>query len=127
MARMGFSRAAVNVIGRAGRDADMREVRDGLKVANFSIAVSDRDKNGEEDTTWFDVAVFGETAVKCAEQVRKGDMVHVEGGLKLDTFTTKDGTEATRIKVSADYVTFLTWRKGGDAKSSDVPNDLPWE
>ena len=69
-----------NIIGRVGRDPEWKDVGKGL--CKFSVAVGKRYKKGDEwveDTTWFDVAVWGEFGKRMMERLHKGMLVYVAG------------------------------------------------
>jgi single-strand DNA-binding protein len=77
----------VVLIGRVGKDPEIRSFNSGDRVANFSIATSEKWKDkatGEkkEKTEWHNIAVFNENLVKVVESyVKKGSMIYVEGQL----------------------------------------------
>lgn len=77
----------VQLIGRLGRDAEMRYVPSGQPVTNFSVATSRSWKNKQtdewdEETEWSNCTVWGQAAERAAEQLRKGYQVYIEGRLK---------------------------------------------
>ena len=80
---------SITIIGRLGRDPEMRYLPNGDPVTSFSVA-TDRgwtDKNGQKqkETTWFRVSVFGKQAENTNTYLSKGKMVLVEGRLSVDT------------------------------------------
>lgn len=80
-------------VGHLGRDPDVRNTQSGTKVANFSIAVKDREKvNGEwQDTTeWVKCVAFAQRAEYLEQYANKGDLVVVTGKMKTRSFE-KDG------------------------------------
>ena len=89
----------VILIGRLGNDPQISSLNSGGKVANLSIATSERwkDRNtGErrERTEWHRVVIFNEGLVKVAEQyLRKGSLVHIEGQLQTRKWTDQAGVE----------------------------------
>ena len=89
----------VTLIGRLGNDPQISSLNSGGKVANLSIATSERwkDRNtGErrERTEWHRVVIFNEGLVKVAEQyLRKGSLVHIEGQLQTRKWTDQAGVE----------------------------------
>lgn len=109
----------VLLVGRLGRDPEMRYTPNGSPVTNFSVA-TDRgytDANGEtvKETTWFRVSVFGKQAEACNNYLRKGRVVLVEGRLTVDPqtggpriWTKQDGTKAASFEVVANTVRFLS-------------------
>lgn len=89
----------VILIGRVGRDPEVRTFQNGDRVVSFSMAMSEswKDKStGErkERTEWANVQVFNDGIGKVAEQyVRKGSKVYVEGQLQTREYTDKDGIQ----------------------------------
>ena len=97
----------VILLGRLGRDPEVRYTPDGRAICNFSIATSEewKDKNtGEkkEKTEWHRIVVFGRMAEVCGEYLTKGQQIYVEGKLQTRQWE-KDGTThyATEIVMSA--------------------------
>lgn len=123
---------SVTVIGRLGRDPEMRYMPSGDPVTSFNIA-TDRvwnDKNGQKqkETTWFRVSVFGKQAETANQYLSKGKMVLVEGRLRADpktggptTYTRQDGTVAASFELVANTVKFLSPR---DETSGSVEGDV---
>lgn len=87
------------LIGNVGRDPEIRDMQNGKRVANLSIATSEtwKDKaTGEkrEKTEWHRVVAFSDGLVRVIEQyVHKGSKVYVEGALQTRKWTDKDGIE----------------------------------
>lgn len=89
----------VILIGRVGRDPEVRTFQNGDRVVSFSMAMSEswKDKSTgdrKERTEWANVQVFNDGIGKVAEQyVRKGSKVYVEGQLQTREYTDKDGNQ----------------------------------
>ena len=86
------------VVGRLGRDPNVRAMKNGDKVASFSIATAERwrDSNGErkEVTDWHNVVVFNQILVTLVEKyLRKGSRCYVEGKMKTRRYTGDDNVE----------------------------------
>ena len=115
----------VLLIGRLTRDPEKRSTPAGLVVVELGISVNRRFKsnNGEdrEEVCFVDVTVWGKTAEACADNLRKGSSVFIEGRLKLDQWE-KDGQKRSRMTVVADGVQFLDHRKGGASEGQDRPS-----
>ena len=101
--------ASVNkviLIGNLGRDPELRYTPGGQAVANFTLATNERfsSKDGEkqERTEWHRVEVFGKTAQIVRDYCSKGKPVYLEGSIKYDEWTDKDGNKRnmTKIRVS---------------------------
>jgi single-strand DNA-binding protein len=95
----------VTLIGRLGKDPDVRTMQSGDKVVSFGLATSEtwRDKaSGErkEKTEWHNVVIFNEHAAKVAEQyLKKGSCCYIEGALQTRKYTDKDGNERQTTEV----------------------------
>ncbi len=77
----------VIIVGNLGRDPEVRTMQSGDKVANFSVATSERwkDRNSgemQERTEWHRVVIFGRTAEIAEQFLRKGSKVYIEGQLQ---------------------------------------------
>ena len=126
MAR-GLNRATL--IGRVGRDPEIRFTQNGDPVANFSIATGESwtDKNGQkqERTEWHNITIFGKLAEVVKNYVNKGTKLLVEGKIVTEKYTGKDGTEkrSTKIQLSGYGSTLLLLdsknSNGGNASNSD--------
>jgi single-strand DNA-binding protein len=122
------------VEGRLGQDPEMRYTPTGQAVTQLSVATerSKKDDKGEwikdGDTEWFRVAVWGKLAESVAEQLRKGDIVHVHGYNQTRSWD-KDGSKQYRTEVQARSVTralsFGPKPAGQPAPSSDL-DELPF-
>ena len=99
------------IIGNVGQDVEMRFMPSGKPTSRFSVAVSKKwkDKDGEwkEETDWFNVSCFGDTAERANNNISKGDLVFAEGRVKLHKWV-KDNIEHTSLDLIADRVMNLT-------------------
>ena len=114
-------------IGNLGRDPELRYMGDGKAVCNFSFAITEKykDKSGDqkEVTEWINVATFGRLAEICGEYVRKGTKVYVEGKLKTEKYTDKNGIEKSATKITAEKVDILSNK--GEAVTSAIKEATP--
>src|ERR1700709_2172272 len=116
----------VMLIGRLGRDPELRNVPDGTLVANFSIA-TDRhwgDEVGEKhnDTEWHNIVAWGKLAEIVAEFMKKGRLVYVEG--RLQTHSWKKGdVKHHRTEVVAEQA----WLLGGKNETEETAHEMPTE
>jgi single-strand DNA-binding protein len=101
----------VQLIGRLGKDPESRFTPTGKKVANFSLAVSERWKSSEgenkENTEWVNIEAWGRLGEICQEYLHKGRLVFVEGRLKTDKFEDKGGETKYFTKVVAQSMQML--------------------
>ena len=95
----------VILLGRLGKDPEIRSMQSGKKVANFGIATSKRWKDREtqeqkESTTWHNIVVFNEGLVGIIEQyVKKGSQIYIEGELQTRKWQDKDGNDRLTTEV----------------------------
>ena len=95
---MSFSLNNFNIVGRVGRDPEVKYFESGKVVTKFTVAVNQRRKDAPPN--WFDVEVWEKTAEIAANYLKKGSLVGVEGTLTLDTWTDK----ATGVARSKPFV-----------------------
>jgi single-strand DNA-binding protein len=122
----------ITIVGRLGRDPEMKLLASGQQLASFSVAtdrsVGQAGGARQKETTWFRVSVFGKQAEVVNQYLSKGRMVVVEGRLGVDpatggprVFIAKDGTAKAAYEIIANDVRFLP--TGGDdaAGAADRP------
>ncbi len=114
----------VLLIGRLTRDPEIRTFSTGGKVASFGFAVNNRRKNNqtgqwEDEPCFLDVEAFnrGESGRQLADLVeqylRKGHQAFIEGHLRLDQWTSKEGEKRSKLKIVLDNLQFLEPRADG--------------
>jgi len=114
----------ITIIGRLGRDPEMRYMPDGTPVTSFSVATSRRwtDQSGQsqERTVWFRVTAWRRLAETCNQYLSKGRLVFIEGELNEPrVYQSRDGEYRASLDVTARLVQFLGGR--GDANSYSPP------
>lgn len=98
----------ITLIGRLGRDPELKYTQSGKAVANFSLAV-DRRQKGETD--WFHITTWDKLAERCGEHLHKGRQAAVRGRMQSRTYETQDGQKRTAWEVVAEDVQFLGARE----------------
>ncbi len=108
------------LIGRLTRDPELRYTPNGIAVANFDLAV-DRPSNqqGERETDFIRIVVWQKQAENCANYIKKGRLVAVEGRLQIRKYETQDGQKRQAAEVVASHVQFLD--KARDDAGSGSP------
>ena len=110
---------SVILVGRAGRDPEMRYFESGR--VTFSIAVNRPTK--EKETDWFDIEIWGRQAEIAGEYVRKGSLIGVEGRLDFNRWTDDGGNKNVKPIVHAQNLRLLGSKRdnsgGGDSFESD--------
>jgi len=101
----------VQLIGRLGRDPESKFTPTGKKVAQFSVAVSQRWKASnetKEHTEWVNIEAWERLGEVCQEYLKKGSLIYLEGRLKTDKYEDKEGETKYYTKVVAQDVQFLS-------------------
>ncbi|MDQ5957760.1 MAG: single-strand DNA-binding protein [Patescibacteria group bacterium] len=116
------------IIGNLTRDPEERQLPSGAAVTSFSVATNRvwKDKNGakQEDTQYHNVVVFGPQARNCAQYLRKGSSVLVEGRMQTRSWDAPDGSKKYRTEIIADRVQFGN-RPTGDSGYSQAGATAP--
>lgn len=107
----------VILIGRLGKDPEVRNLDNGAVVANFSIATSESYKDrttGEkkEITEWHNIVLWRGLAEIAQKYLRKGDMVYIEGKLRTRSWE-KEGVTRYTTEIVADNMNMLSPKGGG--------------
>ncbi|WP_255702577.1 single-stranded DNA-binding protein [Fulvivirga ulvae] len=102
----------VIIVGRLGKDPEVRHLESGASVANFPVATSEvyKDRNtGErrEQTEWHNVVLWRGLAEIAEKYLNKGDMVYIEGKLRTRSWE-KDGVTRYTTEIVGDNMTMLT-------------------
>lgn len=110
------------LVGRLGKDPEVRNLENGTAVANFTLATSEsyKDKTtGEkkEITEWHNVVLWRGLAEISQRYLHKGDMVYVEGKLRTRSWE-KEGVTRYTTEVVADNMTMLSTRGSGSSQST---------
>lgn len=108
----------VQLIGRLGKNPEIRTTPTGRKVATFSMAVSQRRKSDgkvKEFTEWVNVEAWGKLGEVSQKYLKKGSLIFLEGRLKTDKYEDKGGETKYFTKVVALLLQFL------DKKQAEEP------
>ena len=108
----------VCVIGRIGKDIELRRTQSGKAVTNFSLAV---DRDGKDaGTDWFDVVAWDKTAEFLGRYCAKGRKIGVDGRLQARDWTDQDGNKRYKVEIIAQSVSFADSKRqeGGDSPAS---------
>ena len=102
----------VVLVGRLTKDLEVKELEDGKKVTDMTLAIPRSFKNaeGEYETDFIDCSLWNSIAENTAEYCKKGDIVGVKGRLQSSSFEKEDGNKEFRTQVMAEKVTFLSSR-----------------
>lgn len=120
--------ASVNkviLIGNLGKDPETRHLPSGEAVTNFTVATTEswKDKKSgdkQEHTEWHRISTFGRLASLCAEYLKKGSQVYVEGKIQTRKWQDKDGQDRYSTEIKADQMKMLGQRQGSDERKDDA-------
>jgi single-strand DNA-binding protein len=120
---------SVTLVGRAGRDPEVRYFESGSVVANLTIAVNRRSRDEEPD--WFNLEIWGKQAQVAADYVKKGSLLGIIGSLKLDRWTDRaSGEERSKPVVRVDRLELLGSKRDaeqtGSFQSGSNEEDVPF-
>jgi single-strand DNA-binding protein len=115
----------VILVGNVGNDPEVRSLPSGAKVVQFSVATSESwtNKQGEkvEQTEWHRIE-FWENLANIAEQyVKKGDQVYIEGKIRTEKWTDKEGVEKSMVRIRGLAMQLLGNRGGGNNNNEAAP------
>lgn len=118
------------VMGRLGRDPEIRYTQSGTPVASFSLAV-DRDftdqATGKRATDWIDVVAWGNRATFAEKYFHKGQLAVVEGRLQIRDYVGRDGGKRRAVEIVAENIYFAGAKAAppseGNADEASLPPD----
>ena len=115
----------VFLIGRLGRDPEVRYMPNGEAVCNFSVATSEKytDKNGQrqEATEWHNVTMYRKLAEIAGKYLTKGSQVYLEGKIQSRKYQGKDGIERTAYDIIVNEMKML----GGGNSEQQAQAETP--
>ena len=101
----------VILIGRLGKDPEVRYMPNGEAVCNFSVATSEswKDNNGQkqERTEWHNITMYRKLAEIAGQHLKKGGLVYLEGRIQSRKYQGKDGIERTAYDIIANEMKML--------------------
>ena len=117
----------VMIIGRLGRDPELRYSASGTPMANLRIATdesyTDREGNKVDRVEWHTVVVFQRQAENCANYLAKGSLVFVEGSLQTRKWQDQQGQDRYTTEIKAMRIQFLDRRGAGQGEYAGGTSD----
>jgi len=109
----------VILLGNLTRDPELRYTPQGAAVCEFALALNYQYTNKQtgqkvEEVSFIDIVAWGKTGEICAEYLKKGRQVMVEGRLKQDRWEAQDGKKMSKVRVTAENVQFVGSRPAGE-------------
>ena len=106
------------IIGHLGRDPESRYMPSGEQVTSIAVATTDRwrDKatgDMKEQTEWHRISFFGKLAEIAGQYLKKGSQVYVEGRIRTNKYTDRDGVERYQTQIIADTMQMLGSKQDG--------------
>lgn len=117
----------VAITGRITKDLELKQAGQ-TQVTNFSMAVENPYK--KDDASFFDIVAFGKTAELLNQYCGKGSKIGIDGTLKQDRFTDKEGNNRSVVRITANRIEFLNTKgqsngqsqqQSGQAKPQQAP------
>ena len=116
----------VILIGRVGKDPEIRHLDNNTSVARFSLATSEsyKNKSGEKitNTEWHNIVAWRGLSEIAGRFVKKGMMLYVEGKLRNRSWDDKDGVKRYSVEIEADNFQMLGPRPEGESLSAPYGN-----
>jgi single-strand DNA-binding protein len=116
----------VILIGRVGKDPEIRHLENNTSVARFSLATSEtyKNKNNEKitNTEWHNIVVWRGLSEIAERYVKKGMMLYVEGKLRNRSWDDKDGNKRYSIEIEAENFQMLGSKPENDTSPSSYGN-----
>ncbi len=118
----------VILLGRVGRDPELKQMQSGKAVVNISIATTSKRKTQDgyaEDTQWHRITAYDKLAEIIGQYVRKGSLIYIEGMLKYGKFTDKDGNEKHTTDIIAGQMQMLGGKSEGQGGDGGYERQRP--
>jgi single-strand DNA-binding protein len=116
------------LVGRLGKDPEVRYTPDGLMVTSFSLAtdMQRKDKNGQkvQNTEWHRIVTFGKLAEICGSYLTKGKLIFVEGRIQTRSWDDKDGVKRYTTEIVATDMQMLEAK--GQGRGAEPPSEEPF-
>ena len=118
------------LIGRLGRDPEVRQMPNGEAVCNFSIATSEtwKDQHGQkqERTEWHNITLYRRMAEVAGQYLKKGSQVYIEGRIQSRKYTDKNGIERTAYEIIGSEMKMLGGgNDSGQQNAQHTPPEPP--
>jgi len=108
----------VILVGRLGRDPELKYTNTGAPICSFSLATdesfTDRDGQKQERTEWHNIKIFSKLAEIAHQYLKKGSLVYLEGKIRTNEFTDRDNNQRRVTEVIVSEMTMLGGRPRGE-------------
>ena len=114
---------SVTLVGRAGRDPEVKYFESGTVVANLTMAVNRRNRDDEPD--WFNLEIWGKQAQIAADYVKKGSLIGITGSFKLDSWKDRNtGEDRNKPVVRVDRLELLGSKRDSENNNFQSNNSF---
>jgi single-strand DNA-binding protein len=121
----------VLLIGRLGQDPELKYTQSGIAVVKFTLATNqqwkDQDGNTQDKTEWHNVVAWRRLAEICAEYLKKGSKVYLEGALSTSSWEDENKKKHYRTEVVLNDMIMLDSKGASDGSVNTVTDSTPSE
>jgi single-strand DNA-binding protein len=117
----------VILIGNVGKDPEIRNLENGVKVANFPLATTEvykKDGNRMEQTEWHSIVLWRGLAEVAEKIVRKGSQIYIEGKLRTRSWEDKDKVKRYSTEVVVDVLTMLGSKREDNHQNASLEDEI---
>ena len=118
----------VIIIGNLTRDPEMKETQGGQKITSFGIATNREwtttNSERKKSTEFHEVVAWSKLGEICAQYLKKGKLVYIEGYLKTRSWESEEGDKRFKTEIVAEDMVILSKRSGAD---SDEDSDVDYQ
>ena len=107
------------IVGRLGRDIEIKQTNNGKVVANFGLAVND--SYNKDVTHWLDCVAWGKTAELLAKYTKKGSQIGINGNLQTREWDDKSGSKRKATEINVRDIQFLDSKQDGQQQKAADP------
>lgn len=119
----------VILVGRLGKDPELKYTPSGAPVAKFSLATDEsfKDKTGEkqEHTEWHNIVAWNKLAEICGEYLTKGKLIYIEGSIRSRQWQDQSGNKRTSYEIIANQMQMLGSRSDSERAGSAMNRPAP--
>jgi len=110
----------VILVGRLGKDPEVKFTQGGVAIARFSMATDEtwKDQSGERQqrTEWHNIVAWRKLAEICGQYLTKGKLIYIEGRLQTRSWDDREGNKRTTTEIQADTMVMLSGGKSEDRR-----------
>lgn len=117
------------IVGRLGKDPELRTTKSGKSVTSFSLAVQRprKNQNGDYESDWIDVQAWGTTAEFICKYFQQGQLMAVSGRIQVRDYEDRNGAKRKAVEIVAHDVSFCESRKREEPEPAKQPLPRPAE